>query len=43
MDISYNKVNYNCNIMSINESKNSKEKKVGKKEEQIFLMNFAYE
>lgn len=43
MDLSYNKVKYNCNIMSINESKNSKEKKVRKKEELIFLMNFTYE
>jgi len=41
MDLSNNKVNYN--IISINESKNSKEKKVRKKEELIFLMNFAYE
>ena len=41
--LSYNKVNYNYNIMSINESKNSKEKKVRKKEELIFLMNFANE
>ena len=43
MDLSYNKANYNYNIMSINESKNSKEKKVRMKEMLISLMNYAYE